>query len=288
MFGYIRPCQPELKCKDFDLYRATYCGLCRCMRQRYGFIAPMFLSYDLTFLSLLLWEAEGSFHPCSERCHVKPWVKRPMCPVSPALEQTADESVILTYWQLRDHVADEGAWKAVTARLLSFLLRASYQKAARLRPEFDCSVREHLRQLSKLEQENCSSIDRAADAFACLLRDAACIDGEQGRVVEQILYHVGRWIYLADARDDLQRDKSEGKYNPIIYRYGPDGNDEALGNTMTHSLEMAAAALQLGQFGCRTPLLENILYLGLPLVQKAVFDGSWAQIKKHKIWRNNV
>jgi hypothetical protein len=59
-------------------------------------------------------------------------------------------------------------------------------------------------------------------------------------------------------------------------------------DTMLHSLEMAAAALQLGQFGCRMRVLENILYLGLPLVQKAVFEGSWTQIKNQKIWRNDT
>ena len=48
------------------------------------------------------------------------------------------------------------------------------------------------------------------------------------------------------------------------------------------------AALQLGEFGCRKGLLENIVYLGLPLVQRAVFDGSWNEIKKQKIWRNDT
>ena len=54
MFGYVRPLRDELKCRDFDLYRAVYCGLCRCMRRRYGLLAPMFLNYDFTFLALLL------------------------------------------------------------------------------------------------------------------------------------------------------------------------------------------------------------------------------------------
>lgn len=48
------------------------------------------------------------------------------------------------------------------------------------------------------------------------------------------------------------------------------------------------SAAQLADFGCRWPLIENILYLGLPLVQRAVFDGSWKQIQKQKIWRNST
>jgi len=288
MFGYVRPCKSELKCREFDLYSATYCGLCSCLRQRYGFLPPMFLSYDFTFLALLLWEPEDNFHPCSKRCHMKFWVKKAMCPASAALEHTADASVILTYWKLRDSIADESGIKKLCSRLLSLMLRPSYKKAAACLPEFASATQEHLSRLSSLEQENCTSIDRTADAFACLLRDASKFDNARGRILEQILYHVGRWIYLADARDDLSKDAEKGNYNPIFLRYGPEGNDTALMDTMTHSLEMAAAALQLGDFGCRMPILENILYLGLPMVQKSIFDGTWSQIKNQKIWRNDT
>ena len=288
MFGYVRPCPPELKCRDFDLYRATYCGLCRCMKERYGLVAPMFLSYDFTFLALLLWEEEQSFRPCSGRCHAKPWVKKAMCPSTPVLEETADKSVILTYWKLMDGVADEQGVKKGASATMAAMLKPAYRKAAKLYPEFDDGVQRSLSELGRLEQEGCPSIDRTADTFACLLRNAAGRTGEQGRVLDQILYHVGRWIYLADARDDLAQDREEGKYNPLLLRYGETCDDESLKDTMDHSLELACAAFQLGRFGCRGPILENILYLGLPLIQKAVFDGSWTQIKKQKIWRNDT
>lgn len=211
-----------------------------------------------------------------------------MCPVSHALEHTADASVILTYWKIRDSIADESGIKKLCAQLLSLMLKSSYKKAAKFLPEFDAATQGHLFRLSRLEQENCTSIDRTADAFACLLRDASKFDDARSRVLEQILYHIGRWIYLADARDDLSKDAEEGNYNPIFLRYGPEGDDAALKDTMTHSLEMAASALQLGDFGCRMPILENILYLGLPMVQKSIFDGTWSQIKNQKIWRNDT
>lgn len=287
MFGYVRPLRPELKCKDFDLYRATYCGLCRCMRQRYGLIAPMFLNFDFTFLALLLWESEEGFFPCRGRCHANPLVKKSMCPDSPALEQAADESVVLAWWKLRDSARDDGMWGGLPARVLSLFLRPAYQKAARRRPDFDGTVRTCLEELSVLEQEGCSSLDRTADTFARLLQSAAPAEGERGRVLRQLLYHLGRWIYLADARDDLEEDKLASRYNPVTARYGPGGDDGALKLTMDHSLELIGAALQLGDFGCRGPLLENIVYFGLPLVQRAVLDGSWKEIKKQKIWRND-
>ena len=287
MFGYVRPCRPEMKCRDFDLYRATYCGLCRCLRQNYGMIAPMLLNFDFTFLALLLWEPEEEFHPCRGRCHANLLVKKQMCPDSPALKQAAAESMILAYWKLRDSVEDEGFWGGMPARALSLLLRRAYKKASRDCPDFDKKVRTSLKELGVLEKSGCTSLDRTADSFATLLQAAAPEDGTNSRVLSQLFYHLGRWIYLVDARDDLAEDREKGEYNPVAARFGPEGNDELLKLTMNHSLELAASAFQLGDFGCRAPVIENILYLGLPLVQRAVFEGSWAQIKKQKIWRND-
>ena len=287
MFGYVRPFRPELKCKDLDLYRATYCGLCRCLRRRYGLLAPLLLNFDFTFLALLLWEPEERFTPCRGRCHANPLRGLPMCPDSGALDLAADESVILAWWKLQDSLQDESFFRGLPVRALSVVLRSAYKQAARRRPEFDGTVRSCLAELSQLEREGCPSLDRTADAFARLLRDAAPREGARGRVLGQLLYHLGRWIYLADARDDLEEDKLSGRYNPAVARYGPDGDDAALRLTMDHSLAQVGAALQLGDFGCRTPILENIVYLGLPLVERAVFEGSWKELKKQKIWRND-
>ena len=287
MFGYVRPFRDELKCRDFDLYRATYCGLCRAMRRRYGWLAPMFLNYDFTFLALLLSPSEERFTLCRGRCHANPLRKKTMCPPSEALDTAADESVILTWWQLQDRAADSKGGRKLVSWGLGKLLKPAYRKAACRRPAFDQAVRESLSRLAGLEREKCASMDRAADTFARLLQAAAPEAGGQSRVLSQLLYHLGRWIYLADARDDLEEDRQAARYNPVAARFGPQGDDEALGQTMQRSLELAGAAFQLGEFGCRTPILENILYLGLPLVQRAVFDGSWAQIKKQKIWRSD-
>ncbi|OUQ80569.1 DUF5685 family protein [Flavonifractor sp. An100] len=286
MFGYVRPVRQELKCGEFDLYRATYCGLCRCLRRRYGPVAPMFLSYDLTFLALLLWEPEESFQPCSGRCHANPLIKKPMCPSALALDRAADASVILTWWKLKDSQRDDGLVGGMPARALAGVLYPSYHKAAKKWPEFDAMTRICLEELSQREEERCSSIDRTADTFARILQAAVPEGWEQQRILGQLLYHLGRWIYLVDARDDLEEDKKAGRYNPLQVRYGPQGDDDALALTLDQSRVLMGAALQLGEFGCRKPILENIIYLGLPLVERAVFDGSWAQIKKQKIWSN--
>ncbi len=286
MFGYVRPLRSEWRVRDDDLYRAAYCGLCRCLRRRYGTFAPMTLSYDCAFLVLLLWEPEREFSVSPGRCVTDPLRKRPMCPDGPALDRSADVGVVLTWWKLRDAQADGGFREGIAARSAQAALGGAYRRAREFLPDFDAAAKARLEELAQLERERCPSMDRAADAFARLLQAAAPAEDPRFRVLEQLLYHLGRWIYLIDARDDLEEDLEKGNYNPVAARFGPEGDDGALKATLDGSLDRMGAALQLGDFGRLTPLLENIIYLGLPAVQRAVFDGSWAEVKKQRIWRD--
>ena len=95
----------------------------------------------------------------------------------------------------------------------------------------------------------------------------------------QILYHVGRWIYLADAWDDLAEDREAGQYNPLLARYGDQAEQHqaALRETMHVSLGLANTAYALLDWGVWEPLLGHILTIGLPAVEEAVFTGQWKQ-----------
>ena len=104
---------------------------------------------------------------------------------------------------------------------------------------------------------------------------------DRDRAVAQMLYHVGRWIYLTDAWDDLQEDRESGAYNPAAARWpdGPEAHGDELRTTLRHSLNLAASAYSLADFGCWSDILANILYLGLPMVEEAVFTGRWRRLK---------
>jgi len=246
----------------------------------------MTLSYDCAFLVLLLWEPDRDFFAVPGRCVTNPLKKRPMCPDGPALDRAADVGMVLTWWKLRDAEQDGGFREGVTARSARAALGGAYRRAREALPGFDAAAKACLEELSRLEREGCPSLDRTADAFARLLQAAAPAGDPRFRVLEQLLYHLGRWIYLIDARDDLREDLEKGNYNPVAARFGPEGDDGALKTTLDGSLDRMGAAFQLGDFGRLTPLLENIIYLGLPAVQRAVFDGSWAEAKKQRIWRD--
>jgi len=283
----VRPLRDELKCRDMDLYRAAYCGLCRTMRRRCGLLSTLLLNYDFTFLALLMAPPEGEKIQRCYRCHVPPFRRKCMCRPSPALERAADESVILAYWKWKDHIRDEGFWGKMAGRAVCAVYSHSYRRAAAARPEFELNTRQQLEQLYRLEEERCPSIDRTADCFAQLLRAAvpSCADLAQDRAMEELLYHLGRWIYLVDARDDLEEDRAARRYNPILARYGDEESDEQLVSTLDRSLERMWAACSLLELGRQRELVENVLYLGLPLIQRSVFNGSWSEIKKQKIWR---
>ena len=76
MIGYVTVCEPELKVKDLKKYRAYYCGLCRTLKEDYGFMGQMTLTYDMTFAVILLSSLYENIAAHEEhRCKVHP-VKR--------------------------------------------------------------------------------------------------------------------------------------------------------------------------------------------------------------------
>ena len=293
MFGYVRPYREELRVKELDGYQAMYCGLCTTMGDRHGFVARMLLSYDFVFLAMLLAPREERPATCRRRCPARLGLgKKTACAPGEGLSAAADESVILSYWKLRDNVRDNGFLKGLWPRVLSRLLRRGYRRAASAQPAFDGKVRACLEELRRLEEENSSSLDQTADTFARILQGASIPTGDEGRdrALGQLLYHVGRWIYLVDAWDDLEEDRASGGYNPIHARFdgGEEGERDYLRTTLRHSLNLARSAQVLLDLGCWSGTVENILHLGLPAVEELVFRGEWAQVRRLESRRNRV
>ncbi len=289
MFGYVRPAINRLSEEDCERFRAAYCGLCHTLSRRYGLVARFILNYDLTFLAMLI-GGNADCHCCEKRCLVHPIRCRKAVQATTAFDMAADYSVILTWWQLKDGIADHGFFKGLLYRVASLFLRRAYRKARKVQPEFDRKTREHLQELTQLEQEKCSSIDRPADTFAQLLTEAALAvhDIRQQRILQQILYHLGRWIYLIDAADDLAADVKTGNYNPLQYRFmvfwgklSPEDQKE-LAQTLDQSIRLMATAFELSDFGDYTKIIESVVYEGLYAVGSSVLDGSFHKQKQER------
>ena len=286
MFGYIRPYKPEMKVRDYESFRAVYCGLCHTLRSRYGFGSRMLLSYDMCFVAhLMSGILQCGSKTCGKRCIMSPFRKRPCIRENLALDFAADCSVILSYWKLRDVVRDERGLKKWAARAGAGLLRRKYRRAAGSMPEFAAAAEQGIARLNELEDAETASLDRPADVFATIVEKAVSglPDERVRRPAEQILYHVGRWVYILDAWDDLEDDRKTGSYNAIAARFdmtAPEARTEAkeaVRLTLLHSAQTAAAASELLELGRSEPVIKNVLYMGLPAMADAVLEGATKQ-----------
>ena len=282
MFGYIRPADHRLSQEEYERFRAAYCGLCHTLGKRYGFSARFLLNFDFTLLAILLSESETP--KCSDcRCVVHPCKAHCTMEETDALDLAADRSMILFWWQLQDHIADHGLFGGIKYRALSLLYRRTYRRARDYAPDFDAQVQRHLSDLAEKERALCASIDEAAEPFAALMADIAdCVeDATKRRILRQLFYHLGRWIYLIDAADDYEKDAKEDCYNPLRYRYAitgdklPDEVKAQLGATLDQSIRQMAGAYALWDYGAWTPVLDSIFYESCYGIGNAVFEGTY-------------
>lgn len=283
MFGYVRPLRGELKVADEQRYRAAYCGLCRQLGKDYGWISRFYVNYDMTFLYFLLAQTETETAKTKCYCPANPLCPKQAYVSSGPLAFVAAVDVILCYHKLMDDLNDNHWYATMHLRLLAGLTRRSYRKAAAALPDFDALAKRELARQSKLEREGCGSVDEAADPFARLLAGCAryYTDSALTRPLEQLLYHVGRFVYLVDALDDLPKDVQQNRYNPLRYRFSLEG-DKLSSEDMSYfralingSINLAGAALELlpGRFA--RPIVENMIYLGLPAALKGVENGDF-------------
>ena len=286
MFGYVLPSGDYLDAVAKEQFQGAYCGLCHTLGRYYGWAGCMILNYDMAFLAMLLSEGQGAL--CTRRCALHPVKGRACSCGDKSFDTAAHMSVVLTWWQLRDGIADHGFFGSVKYRLAALFLRRAYRKARAMVPDFDEHTRLHLEKLAALEKENCASIDAAADAFASLLAGAAqqIEDEARRRILQQLFYHLGRWIYLIDAVDDLAKDVESGSYNPLVYRFGltaPQLTEEArhdVSLTLDSSVRAMAAAFELWNFGVYNTVIESTVYHGLYAVGTAVLDGTFRRVRR--------
>lgn len=281
MFGYVKPSKGELRVWEYELWRAAYCGLCHTLKRRYGVVWTLLLNYDFCYLAILLCGAKDDrCTACKKRCMASPIRPLQVMAGNAALDYSADATVILSYHKIRDGIRDEHGWKRLFYRVLAFLARHGYRRAVERQPAFDRAVRENLDVLDRVEAARTPSLDRAADPFAKTLAAAseALPNDERRRILRELLYHTGRFIYIADAWDDVTDDLRSGSYNPVALRYNlnraPDADTAAaLSETLEQSAASAIAAMELLPLGDFTGIVENVLYLGLPAVANALREN---------------
>ncbi|MDU3827437.1 MAG: DUF5685 family protein, partial [Peptostreptococcus sp.] len=54
MFGYVRINKQDLTFREYEHYKAYYCGLCKYLKRNHTEISRLSINYDITFLILIL------------------------------------------------------------------------------------------------------------------------------------------------------------------------------------------------------------------------------------------
>ncbi len=261
MFGYIEMNKPEIKFKDFDLYKSFYCGLCRELREKYGISGQLTLSYDMTFVILLL---SGLYEPRTYKgtthCVIHP-VRRQTVRKNEITEYGADMNVLLTYYKCLDDWKDDRKYlKLGYARLLE----GKNKRLKKLYPEKSRKIAELLDELSRLEKENETDVDRMSGIFGHIMEEVlAYKQDEWEESLRKIGFYLGKFIYLLDAYDDVEDDVKNKDYNPFAEKYTMEGFDEEVRQILIMMLAETCREFEKLPIIKYGDILRNILYSGV-------------------------
>lgn len=278
MFGYIKIHKEELLVREYEAYKSVYCGLCKTMGKEYSILSRFILSYDSTFYAMFLMSQK---YKCTgferKRCTCNPLKKCTFCKGGEeALSKAAALSVILAYYKLVDDIHDSGIFKRTIIKIIKPVFFHWRKKAAKKYPQIDIFAKEMLYSQFNAEKDKDCCLDMAAEPTAKLLSNLLSIETEDKSlkaVYKQLGYHIGRWIYLIDAVDDLQDDIKKQNFNPFLLLDEKERNNENYRIILSRCLAQAYDAYNLIDITDFREILDNIILKGLPLTQERVLKG---------------
>ena len=265
MFGYVTIDKPELKVKEFYRYKSYYCGLCRTLKEEYGFRGRMTLSYDMAFLVLFLTSLyETPTKELQSHCPLHPVKKIPMLQ-NEISEYGAKMNILLVYFKCEDDWKDDKSLKGIAGmhlfRKKAKELCKEYKRQAQV-------IQKQLKILAVYEEKQEETLDLAAGAFGKLMAELFVYKEDMWeQELRNFGFYLGKFIYIMDAYDDLQEDLKTGPYNPLkaVKKNSKDDNDYE--NTVQQILVMmmaeATAAFEKLPLLWDSEILRNILYSGV-------------------------
>ena len=267
MFGYVTICEPELKVKDMKKYKAYYCGLCHVLKEEYGFMGQMTLTYDMTFAIILLSSlyenvADMELH----RCKAHP-VKKQMMLKNEITSYAAAMNVLLAYYHMEDDWNDEHKVSSLMTKSLI------YRKAERISEQYprqSGGIRKWLRELDECEKEGSTDIDRTAGCFGHLMEELFVYREDiWEKNLRRMGFFLGKFIYLMDAYEDLPEDIEKGRYNPLKQLYEQEDYEERMQQILCMMIAESTAEFE------RLPCLVDV-----DILRNILYDGVWSRYNK--------
>ncbi len=271
MFGYIRPVQGELLVKEYELYRAAYCGICRYGGRNISHFTRFFLNYDFVALAILRIAVTGEkASVCRKRCPYR-FKKRNTLEAEEAYGLTCAAFAVLLYYKVLDDIKDsnkKGIKRFLKRLTLPFFARI--KKQVKDYDDLEQHIRTQLDRLNILENQSSSgSLDETADCFASVTQYIAAygLEGQRAVIASQCGYHIGRYVYILDALDDIDEDNKTGNFNPLIKKYGSVEevirNADEIETTITDSINAFSSVFGLvtvNEESSRVNDYDNIIY----------------------------
>jgi hypothetical protein len=256
MFGTVRADRRSLSPEEQKRYDGTYCGLCRTLSLKAGALGRSCLSYDMTFLSMLL----SSLYNLDEQqencvCIARPLVPH-LCLMSEALSYSADMNMALAYYQSLDDWNDDRKKRAKrkSEDLAKYLpeISARWPRQCRI-------IEEKIKELGKMERINELNPDLPINCFGELL-GALFVwrEDEYSTPLKIMGAALGRFIYLLDACNDLPSDIKRQRYNPLVA-----GMNRDFTPLLTMIMAECTAAFDRLPVNRDSGVLQNILYSGV-------------------------
>lgn len=257
MFGYVVVNKPELKFKEFDIYQGYYCGLCHSLRKRYGILGQLTLTYDMTFLSMLLTALyEPEVFDEIHRCIMHPMKKRRMI-FSQYTDYVADMNIILSYYKSMDDWKDEhNVIKLLFAKMIKSNNTDYLEKSEAIASLLD--------ELGTREKENETGIDVMAGIFGKIMAILFVPRKDQWAIsLERMGFFLGKFIYILDAYDDINKDIKKNSYNPFKDICNDDDFDDRIEQMLTMMMAECSREFEVLPILENAEILRNILYAGV-------------------------
>lgn len=260
MFGYVTINKSELKFKEYHSYKGYYCGLCKTLKTKYSNKARMTLNYDMTFLILLLsslYEPENKIY--SERCMVHPSEKQ-LIIQNEISEYAASLNIILTYYNLLDDWHDDKDYKSL---LVLKSLSKEYKKAEKILPEQTQIIKERLRNISELEKSNTDDVDKVSNEFGHLMEEIFLYRKDNWeKTLRKIGFYLGKFIYLLDAYEDMEKDEESKSYNPFNLMQ-TDNKEQYSKDLLMLNLSFLSEEIEKLPLIQDKGVIDNIVYSGI-------------------------
>lgn len=261
MFGYVSVNKPELKVKEFERYQAYYCGLCKSLKKGHGRRGQLTLNYDMTFLTILL---TGLYEPDTkekmERCLVHPFHKH-KTQTNAYSDYAADMNIALTYYKFLDDWQDDRSKKAWFGIRL---YKKRFEKVKLSYPRQCEAIRNSIDKLTKYEKARSSRLDEVAGCFGTMMEEIFVYKPDEWEEhLRKMGFFLGKYIYLLDAYEDLQKDQEKGRYNPYLELCKSTAYESECREILTMMMAECAKEFEVLPIIEDAGLLKNIIYSGV-------------------------